>query len=157
MAEKKEKKENEHNADIRVWPPKIAGRIRAVRWMSEWGRGEGVIDPGDLNNSAGVSHLQEMAARFQSEMRFEGASYVARMPRSGKTSFDFRPVASRLGKVYPFRKSSNAQTHTHRCTDACIYAWWRSVLFGYLSQSTSIYATDHRRECACIPTDCTCN
>lgn len=31
---------------------------------------EGQIDPGDLNNSADVSHLQEMAAQSQSEVWF---------------------------------------------------------------------------------------
>ena len=119
---KKKKKENEHNADTRVRSPKIAGRIRAIRWMNERGRGEGAIDPDDLNNSADVSHLQEMAARSQSEMRFEGATYVARMPRSGVKR---RSISGRWrrdwAKSTPFASQAmhrRTHTHTHTRTDA---------------------------------------
>lgn len=82
---------------------------------------EGQIDPGDLNNSADVSHLQEMAAQSQSEVWFGPMGFLTWRvdamfwPLRCKTSFDFRPVASQLATP---------------------------ALSVYLSQSTSIHAYD---------------
>lgn len=82
---------------------------------------EGQIDPGDLNNSTDVSHLQEMAAQSQSEVWFGPMGLLTWhadamfWPLRCKTSFDFRPVASQLANTSSL---------------------------GYLSQSTSIHACD---------------
>lgn len=83
------------------------------------GKGE-AIDPGDSNNSVDVSHLQEMAARSQSEMWFEamGASYVARMPRSGVKR---RSISGQWRRDWT-KSTPFANQATHRYTHVRVHA-----------------------------------
>lgn len=96
---------------------------------------EGQIDPGDLNNSADVSHLQEMAAQSQSEAWFGPMGLLTWRadamfwPLRCKTSFDFQPVASQLATPALSVTCRNQRRYTRVtqrlervCVRVCMYA-----------------------------------